>query len=194
VRIVSVMNYKGGVGKTTLTVNLAAEIANRGNRVLVIDLDPQTNLTFSFYGVEEWTAEYRDTRTIKRWYDGELPGQDVRLEELVLTPERVNDIVKGNNGQLDLISSHLGLIDIDLRLAAHLGGGTTIDVAKSKFLRLHGCLSAALRSPAFRDYDLVLIDCPPNFGIVTKTAIVASDFILVPAKADYLSHSRKPCP
>ncbi|MFI5497343.1 ParA family protein [Actinoplanes sp. NPDC051859] len=186
VRVVSVMNYKGGVGKTTLTANVAAEIANHGHRVLMIDLDPQTNLTFSFYTVEEWNTDLRQTRTIQRWYEGDLPGRGIPLDELVLTPERVNLVLKENAGQLDLISSHLGLIDIDLQLAAKLGG-TTLAESKRKFLSLHGCLAEALRSPAFRDYDIVLIDCPPNFGLVTKTAIVASEFILVPAKPDYLS-------
>jgi chromosome partitioning protein len=180
------MNYKGGVGKTTLTANLAAEIANGGYRVLMIDLDPQTNLTFSFYSVDEWNAEVKATRTIKRWYEGDFPGQEVTLGELVLTPEKANAIVKQNGGQLDLISSHLALIDIDLKLGGQLGG-LTMDETKRRFLRVHGCLREALRAEPFRDYDLVLIDCPPNFGLVTKTAIVASDHILVPAKADYLS-------
>jgi chromosome partitioning protein len=180
------MNYKGGVGKTTLTANIAAQIANRGHRVLMIDLDPQTNLTFSFFTVEDWNADLRDTRTIKRWYDGDMPGRDLSLDQLILTPERVNAVVKENAGQLDLISSHLGLIDIDLQLAAKLGG-TTLGESKRKFLQLHGCLAEALRARSFRDYDIVLIDCPPNFGLVTKTAIVASGYVLVPAKPDYLS-------
>ena len=181
------MNYKGGVGKTTLTANLAAEIANGGYRVLMIDLDPQTNLTFSFYSVEEWNADLKASRTIRRWYDSDVPGQAVALAELVLTPERANAVIKENAGQLDLISSHLALIDIDLKLGAQLAGAVTLGEAKRKFLRVHGCLRQALRAEPFRDYDIVLIDCPPNFGLVTKTAIVASDHILVPAKADYLS-------
>jgi chromosome partitioning protein len=186
VHVVSVMNYKGGVGKTTLTANLAAEIAGRGHKVLMIDLDPQANLTFSFYSVDNWQTELRESMTIKRWYDGDMPGREISLADLVLTPPRVNDALGDGDGQLDLISSHLGLIDIDLQLAAKLGG-TTLAESKRKFLDLHGCLAQALVDPAFAHYDIVLIDCAPNFGLVTKTAIVASDQVLVPAKPDYLS-------
>ena len=187
-RVVAVMNYKGGVGKTTLTANLGAVAASRGLRVLLLDLDPQTNLTFSFFSVDDWHDRLKDTRTIKQWYEGEIPGRDVSLADLVVTPERVNRVLKNTTtGQLDLISSHLGLIDIDLELAARLGGTTTLDGSKRKFLDLHGCLRNALKDDNFTKYDLVLIDCAPNFGLVTKTAIVASEHILVPAKADYLS-------
>ncbi|UOZ07898.1 ParA family protein [Amycolatopsis sp. WQ 127309] len=187
-RVVAVMNYKGGVGKTTLTANLGAVAAARGLRVLLLDLDPQTNLTFSFYSIDDWHHQLKDSnRTIKQWYEGELPGRDIPLADLVVTPERVNKVLDGTGGRVDLISSHLGLIDIDLQLAALLGGATTIEGSKRRFLDLHSCLRHALRDNHFTQYDLVLIDCAPNFGIVTKTAIVASEQVLVPAKADYLS-------
>lgn len=187
-RVVAVMNYKGGVGKTTLTANLGAVAASRGLRVLLIDLDPQTNLTFSFYSIDEWHHQLKDTgRTIKRWYEDELPGRETSLADLVVTPERINTVLGDTGGCVDLISSHLGLIDIDLELAARLGGATTLEGSKRKFLDLHGCLRRALADHQFTEYDLVLIDCAPNFGLVTKTAIVASEQILVPAKADYLS-------
>lgn len=186
-RVVAVMNYKGGVGKTTLTANLGAVAASRGLRVLLLDLDPQTNLTFSFFSIDDWHDRLKDKRTIRRWYDAEMPGRDVSLADLVVTPERVNTALGNTAGQLDLISSHLGLIDIDLELAARLGGTTTLDGSKRRFLDLHACLLRALEDSRFSEYDLVLIDCAPNFGLVTKTAIVASEQILVPAKADYLS-------
>ena len=186
-RVVAVMNYKGGVGKTTLTANLGAVAASRGLRVLLLDLDPQTNLTFSFFSIDDWHDHLKDNCTIKQWYDGEMPGRDISLADLVVTPERVNKSLKNTSGQLDLVSSHLGLIDIDLELAARLGGTTTLDGSKRKFLDLHSCLRRALQDGHFTKYDLVLIDCAPNFGLVTKTAIVASEQILVPAKADYLS-------
>ena len=68
-RVVSVINYKGGVGKTTLTANIGAALAFTGRKILLIDLDPQTSLTFSFYRPEEWESQLAETRTIKRWYE-----------------------------------------------------------------------------------------------------------------------------
>ncbi|WP_410171835.1 ParA family protein [Amycolatopsis heterodermiae] len=97
-RIVAVMNYKGGVGKTTLTANLGAVAAARGLRVLLIDLDPQTNLTFSFFTVDDWHHRLKDSRTIRQWYDSEMPGRDISLADLVVTPERVNHVLKNSPG------------------------------------------------------------------------------------------------
>ena len=82
---------------------------------------------------------------------------------------------------------HLSLINIDLELAVRLAGGT-MRQARINFLRLHSRLLDGLESPPIKDqYDYIIIDCPPNFNIVTKTAIIASDRILVPAIPDYLS-------
>jgi len=67
--VVSVINYKGGVGKTTLTANIGAELAARGRRVLLVDLDPQASLTFSFVQIEEWEERYAGSRTLLQWYD-----------------------------------------------------------------------------------------------------------------------------
>src|SRR4051812_45217991 len=67
--VVSVINYKGGVGKTSVTANLAAELAWRGLNVLLLDLDPQASLTFSFIRPEHWTEHFADSQTIKSWFD-----------------------------------------------------------------------------------------------------------------------------
>ena len=142
VRIVSVINYKGGVGKTTLTANLAAELAQRGKRILALDMDAQCSLTFSFVTPDYWESELGgaegqgNDRTIKKWFDGivEDEGDVIPLDELVLRDLKAKDRLGDKGG-----------------------------------------------------YDYVLIDCPPNFNIVTKNAIVASDQIVIPAKPDYLS-------
>lgn len=186
VQVVSVINYKGGVGKTTLTANLGAELARRGLKILLIDLDPQSSLTFCFYHPDEWRKTLRDEHTIKRWFDsidGGIPKID--LGSLIVSPGPVNAVLADSAGRVDLIASHLGLINVDLQLARGLASvGAEYD---PELFRVSGALADGLREPAFADYDLILIDCPPNFNIVTQTAIIASDHIVIPAKADYLS-------
>jgi chromosome partitioning protein len=188
-KIVSVINYKGGVGKTALTANLAAELAWRGKRVLMLDLDPQTSLTFSFILPDVWEQTFSGTstpdRTINAWLESFESPPVVNLTSLIHTPDRAARALKGS-GQLDLISSHLGLINVDLELATSLSGGTLAQV-KRKFITLHNRLADGLSSIDQSRYDLVLIDCPPNFNIITKMAIVACDYILVPARPDFLS-------
>ena len=184
--VTSVINYKGGVGKTTITANLGAELATRGRTVLLIDLDPQASLTFSFYPASEWESDLADERTILQWFGSVLePGATAPLDRYVLTPEPVNALITGG-GRLDLIASHLGLIDVDLDVAAELGG-SRFQHGSPRFLPLHRALADALAADAFRGYDTILIDCAPNFTMVTRTGIVASEHILVPAKPDYLS-------
>lgn len=184
-KIVSVINYKGGVGKTSLTANLAAELAWNGKKVLMLDLDPQTSLTFSFIRPSDWEKNFADKRTIKTWLEKYETPTPIALSSLIYEPKRAARVLAGK-GKLDLISSHLGLINVDLELATKLGGGTLAQVKKN-FISLHQMLSQGLSSIDQDAYDVVLIDCPPNFNIVTKMAIIACDHILVPARPDFLS-------
>lgn len=182
---VSIINYKGGVGKTTITANLAAELAWRGYSVLLIDLDPQASLTFSFFSVEEWERNYAEGKTIRNWYDAYIDeDQHLELASLIVNLRRITEMT---DGDADIICSHLSLINIDLELATRLAGASPRQ-SRNNFLRLHSRLLEGLRTESIQDaYDFVLIDCPPNFNIVTKTAIVASDRILVPTIPDQLS-------
>jgi chromosome partitioning protein len=187
-QITAVMNYKGGVGKTSVTANLAAELAWLGYRVLLLDMDAQASLTFSFVKPEVWQREYDKTKTIKKWFDAITQQEAFSLKSLVITPETVNSEIgkSGKGGKLDLIASNLGLINVDLELATQLGGAT-LNQTKLNYLKVHRRLADGLKEIGEGDYDLILIDCPPNFNIVTKNAIVSSDNILIPAKPDYLS-------
>lgn len=183
-KIISLINYKGGVGKTTITANLGAQLAKDGLRVLMVDLDPQTSLTFSFIAQDEWRT-FEKTRTIKNWFDAYIEKDDgFKIASLPLSDLKVQPKI-GNRGKLALISSHLNLINVDLDLAQDLGGGSE-RTRSLNFLKIYSRLKNGFQSLS-DEFDIVLIDCPPNFNIVTRTAIVASDYILVPTKADYLS-------
>lgn len=184
-QVVSVINYKGGVGKTTTTANLAAELAWRGHKILLLDLDPQASLTFSFIRPDEWQDNFAKEKTIKAWFESFSEGKPISLDSLIFEPDTVKGKLSGR-GELHLIASHLGLINVDLELATELGGAT-LKQSKVNFLKVHKRIADGLRKIKADDFDLILIDCPPNFNIATKTAIVASDSILIPAKPDYLS-------
>ncbi|WP_282130552.1 ParA family protein [Pseudoalteromonas aliena] len=188
-KIISVINYKGGVGKTTVTANIAGELAARGKKVLLLDMDAQASLTFSFVSPDYWNNTLKDNHTIKSYFDNISQGYaPVSLSQLTIQPTNVNNYLRqiGSHGSIDLISSHLGLINVDLELATLLGGAN-MNQAKLNYLKVHGRLRESIESFASGRYDVVLIDCPPNFNIVTKNALIASDQILIPAKPDYLS-------
>ncbi len=193
-KVVSIINYKGGVGKTTITANIGSELAHRGLKVLLIDLDPQTNLTFSFIKVENWQKDYENNKTIKFWFDAIINGQ-YQKEQIIRNWSQAynsdeqniptfNDIIVPI-GDLDLICSHLGLINVDIDLAPWLSKGSK-NKQRYNFLNTYSFIRDELHNLK-KEYDLILFDCPPNFGIVTKNAILASDFYVIPSKMDYLS-------
>jgi len=184
--IISIINYKGGVGKTTLASNIAAELAHRGKNVLLLDADAQASLTFSFVTPDFWDKNLKEN-TIKDWFDHISEGsKPPNLDKFIHTPFKINSRIKSNGGKLDLIPSHLGLINVDLNLATLLGGAN-MEQSKKNYIKVHGSLRGAIRGLGPLNYDYIIIDCPPNFNIVTKNAIIASEKIIIPAKPDYLS-------
>ena len=184
-KVISIINYKGGVGKTTVTANLGAGLARLGKKVLLIDVDPQTSLTFCFVKPDDWRQQVEPRHTIKTWHESFGTAQAVPLHSLAITPEHAKQVLQGR-GRLDLVSSHLDLINLDLELAAELKGGSLAQVRRS-YMDTHGRFAQEIDAIPADSYDYVLFDCPPNFNLITKNAIIASDLVLVPAKPDYLS-------
>ncbi len=110
-KVVAVINYKGGVGKTSLTANLAAQLAWEGKRVLLLDLDAQASLTFSFIAPDTWEKDFSESKTIKRWFESFDSSAQISLASLIDAPTRVQAALRGR-GALHAIYSHLGLMSI----------------------------------------------------------------------------------
>ena len=173
-KTISLINMKGGVGKSTLTVNLAWHFAAYRNwlkRVLVVDLDPQFNASQYLVGVDGYKSILDEGKpTIWDIFEEntKVPGAAPRTFD---TNDAVTNVttVEGG-GRLDLIPSQL-------ELALSLKGGPG-----SRERRLPRALKR-LES----DYDLILIDCAPTESILTTSAYLSSDYILVPVKPEFLS-------
>ncbi len=185
---ISVINFKGGVGKTTLTANLGVELARRGFRVLLIDLDPQCSLTFCFYTPDEYERQLKGMATVKCWLDGfahGLPTTD--LMHFFRPTAKINAMVGASNGFVHLIHSDLALAELELDILRSRGARSIepdLEIARRR-----GALANQLRTyPLAGSYDFVLMDCPPSLSVLTQSALIASDRVLIPTQADYLSH------
>lgn len=165
--IVSCVNLKGGVGKTTLAVNMAAYFGGTGKRTLLVDLDPQTNATFSCIDVQSWQEHATKHGTVADLL-GARQHTNATSKQKTARDVIVSDVFPG----VDLVPSHLDLFTIDLDMAG----------ATARELRLKRSLQAVQD-----EYDLIICDCPPNLTIPTQNALAASSFFVVPISADYLS-------
>ena len=156
-KILSVINQKGGVGKTTTVINLAAALAEKGKKTLVIDLDPQGNATT---GLGKSNADER--LNIYKL----LIGQ-VKLEEV---------IAKSNIGGLDLISSNVNLSGLEVE---------TANDSNRAFI-LKEILSSS-ENNILDKYETILIDCPPSLSLLTIMSLVAADELLVPLQTEFFA-------
>jgi len=177
-RVISLINLKGGVAKTTTTVALAETFASQyRKKVLVIDLDPQTNATVMLIGEDRWKALNKNGHTLATLFKDAL-NPDSREFDLQKTLQKgVSDVQGGQS--IDLLPSSLDLIDVQDRLAS-APTGQFYSVTPVDLLRL------AVK-PIIEDYDLVLIDCPPNLGIITLNGLRISEGYIIPSVPDVLS-------
>lgn len=169
--IISLVNMKGGVGKTTVAVNLAAHLArDHSKRVLLVDLDPQTNASLSLMPEAAWEAWAKNHGTMADIF--EVDAKRRHEEPRAKLKDCIVQSVIPEIPSLDLIPSHLKLTFLDLDLAARPGRERIFSRKLEKVIE---------------DYDVILCDCPPNLQTATQNALYASDYFLVPMQPDYLS-------
>lgn len=150
-RTIVIANQKGGVGKTTTAINLSASLAELGQRVLVIDIDPQGNTTSGF-GIEK-------------------DDQETTIYELLLGENEIQEcILETEYDNLAIIPSNINLAGAEIEL---------IGVEEKEFI-----LKKAL-DRVRKNYDFILIDCPPSLNMLTINAMCAANTVLVPIQCEY---------
>ncbi|MBD7914466.1 AAA family ATPase [Clostridium sp. Sa3CUN1] len=173
-KVISFINLKGGVGKTTLLVATAEILAKEYNKkVLVIDLDPQTNATVMLVSQESWKEANRNNRTLHQLFLDEVEGTEAfNIEKSIM--KNVSNI---NNGieNLDLLPSSIDLIDIHDEVSGLNVKNRVVKILKKQIASLEN------------RYDYILVDCPPNLGAVTMSGIYLSNYYIVPVIPDTLS-------
>ena len=185
-KIIAVSNIKGGVGKTSLTMNLASYLAFKGARCLLVDLDSQASLSFSFVTPEQWQLKFASNLTIKTWLESYLQKQQFSLASMIDEPAGVN-MALPYDGRVGIVYSHLGLFQVEQEIALSQSA-PTIAMAKRKFVDVHTLIAKGLAEPIIQQrYDFCFLDCPPNLGLMAKNAILASDVVLIPTVPDGLA-------
>ncbi len=157
-KVIAITNQKGGVGKTTTTFNFGVALAKQGKRVLLIDVDSQSNLTTYAGFYDETKLKYTLT---------DLMEQSTNDEEI-----KIKESILHHKENVDLIPSNLSLSALE----------NSLTYAMSREYTLRNCLSSIKD-----DYDYILLDCQPSLGMLTINALASANSVIIPVQSEYFA-------
>ena len=157
-KIISVINQKGGVGKTTTVINLAAGLTMRGKKILVIDLDPQGNATTGL-GLSN------------------IENSELTIYSVLNGNKKISEVIQSTKFEnLNLVTSNVDLSGLEVETAGD----------SRRAFKLKDELASILNDSG-SSYDYILIDCPPSLSLLTIMALVASDELVVPLQTEFFA-------
>ena len=157
-RVIAVANQKGGVGKTTTTFSLGVALSKMGKKVLLVDADPQGDLT-TYMG---WYEQDKLPLTLADLMEQSMNDEPIRAKEAILHHKENVDLIPSN---LDLSAMEMSLVN-----------------AMSREYTMRNCLSEVKK-----DYDYIILDCMPSLGMVTINALASADSVIIPIQSQYLA-------
>ncbi len=191
--VISFINLKGGVGKTTCCANVAGELARENRKVLVIDADPQANISTLLMGIKKYHEKFNPNNQSDDYYKDSiyqifLDAMEENEEnkkfnfDTAIIKSVVSKTVQGTETHplthLDLLPATHHLMQLEQKI---------VNYVRSRFAILERFINLIKN-----EYDFILIDCPPNIYTTTHNSLYASDYYIIPTIPDYLSISGFP--